>query len=73
MQKMRSFVDGGIMNGGPLNGRIMAYGGPVMPALDEKGKRVGSYIWDEDHWEFDADDTGEPINLYDWMGDDDGR
>jgi hypothetical protein len=52
---MRTPQEGGIMNGGPLNGRIMAYGGPVMPAIVD-GERVGSYIWDEDHWEYEKDD-----------------
>jgi hypothetical protein len=63
----RTPEQGGIMNGGPLDGRIMAYGGPVMPAIDHKGKRIGSYIWDEDHWEYDADggaETDSPMSLY---------
>lgn len=55
----RTPEQGGMMVGGPLDGRIMAYGGPVMPAIDDTGKRVGSYMWDEDHWEFDAYDHGE--------------
>lgn len=45
------------MNGGPLSGRIMAYGGPVMPAIVD-GARVGTYIWDEDHWEYEKDSKG---------------
>jgi hypothetical protein len=60
----RTPQEGGMMNGGPFNGRIMAYGGPVMPAINEKGKRVGSYLWDEDHWEYDPDGNGETMHLY---------
>ena len=36
MKRERTPQEGGIMNGGPLDGRIMAYGGPVMPAIDNK-------------------------------------
>jgi len=67
----RTPEQGGMMNGGPLNGKIMAYGGPVMPALDKTGRRIGSYVWDDDHWEFDSDPTGEVVSLYDWRGDED--
>jgi hypothetical protein len=51
--------EGGIMNGGPFNGRIMAYGGPVMPAYDDTGLRIGSYIWDDDHWEYESEQGGQ--------------
>lgn len=44
------------MRGGPHDGRIMAYGGPVMPALDDTGLRIGSYIWDDDHWEYEKEE-----------------
>lgn len=59
------------MNGGPLNGRIMAYGGPVMPAIDKDGRRMGTYVWDEDHWEYDSDGSGngEFISLNEWSSD----
>jgi hypothetical protein len=52
---------GGIMNGGPLGGKIMAYSGPLMPCYDDTGLRIGSYIWDEDHWEYESeqDDVDE--------------
>lgn len=47
------------MRGGPHDGRIMAYGGPVMPAIDSTGLRIGSYIWDEDHWEYEQEESDE--------------
>lgn len=63
----RTPEQGGIMNGGPLSGRIMAYGGPAMPAIVD-GKRVGTYVWDDDHWEYDSYDVGDgddgPQELY---------
>lgn len=70
---MRTPQEGGRIHGGPLSGRIMAYGGPIMPAIDFQGRRIGSYIWDDDHWEFDDDPTGDMVLLYDWRGDDDGN
>jgi hypothetical protein len=61
----RTPEEGGMMVGGPLDGRIMAYGGPVMPCINDRGKRVGSYIWDEDHWEYDPDGGDDtPMQLY---------
>jgi hypothetical protein len=44
-----------------------------MPAIDAGGKRVGSYVWDEEtgFWEFDSDGSGEIISLHEWSGDDD--
>lgn len=47
-----------MMVGGPLDGKIMAYGGPAMPAL-VNGYRVGTYVWDGDHWEFDRYDDSD--------------
>jgi hypothetical protein len=55
---MRTPAQGGIMNGGRFNGRIMAYDQPVMPCYDDTGLRIGTYFWDEDHWEYE-DDTKE--------------
>lgn len=55
---MRTPQEGGIMNGGPFCGRIMAWDSFAMPALDDTGKRIGTYVWDEDHWEFDAEAGG---------------
>lgn len=74
--KRRTYLDGGPCNGGPLDGcKRMAYGGPVMPAIDTTGKRVGSYVWDGEtgYWEFDSDASGDMVLLYDWNGDDDGN
>jgi hypothetical protein len=68
-RKPRTFLEGGIMNGGPLDGKIMAYGGPAMPAIVD-GKRVGTYAWDEvsECWEYDPWDDGDgdtsPQELY---------
>lgn len=53
----RTFLTGGPIVGGPLDGtKIMAYGGPAMPAIDRTGRRVGTYLWDDDtgQWEFDG-------------------
>jgi hypothetical protein len=47
-----------MMRGGPHDGRIMAYGGPVMPVLSEGG-RIGTYIWDEDHWEYERETSDD--------------
>jgi hypothetical protein len=51
---MRSPEEGGRMVGGPFDGRIMAYDHHLMPAFDDTGKRIGSYVWDADHkcWEY---------------------
>jgi hypothetical protein len=54
---------GGRMRGGPYDGKLMAANGTVMPALDKTGKIVGTYIWADDHWEFEEDD-GKPAELY---------
>jgi hypothetical protein len=54
-----------MMVGGPLDGKIMAFGGPAMPCINDKGKRVGTYVWDDDHWEYDADGGDDtPMELY---------
>ena len=45
--------DGGKMRGGPLDGRLMAWGGPVMPMFDDTGLLIGAYFWIEDHWEYE--------------------
>lgn len=58
-KKPRTPQEGGMMVGGPLDGRIMAYGGPVMPAIADDGQRLGSYVWDQDHWEYDPWDAAE--------------
>lgn len=47
-----------MMNGGRFNGRIMAYDQPVMPCYDDTGLRVGTYFWDEDHWEYEDETDG---------------
>ena len=44
---------GGIMRGGPHDGRRIAFGGPVMPCYDDTGLRIGTYFWVEDHWEYE--------------------
>jgi hypothetical protein len=51
---------GGMMCGGPFDGRIMAYGGPAMPAIVD-GRRVGTYCWDDigECWEYDPYDIGD--------------
>jgi len=56
---MRTPQEGGIMRGGPFDGKIMAYDKTIMP-VNNNGKRVGAYFWDEDHWEYehDEDDSG---------------
>lgn len=46
------------MNGGPLSGRRMAWGGPVMPMHDDTGLVIGAYFWIEDHWEYEAERRG---------------
>jgi len=51
----RTPQEGGICNGGPFNGRILAYDKPMMPILDGTGKRIGACFWDEDHWEYEED------------------
>ena len=56
---MRTPQEGGMMNGGPFDGRIMAYDQLVMPAYDDTGKHIGVYVWDEDHWEFDKEDIAD--------------
>lgn len=43
------------MRGGPLNGRLMAWSGPLMPCIVE-GKRVGSYHWIVDYWEYEQEE-----------------
>ena len=52
----RTPQEGGIMNGGPFNGRIMAYDKPVMPIYNPAGKRIGACFWQDDHWEYEKDD-----------------
>jgi hypothetical protein len=46
---------GGRMRGGPLDGRVMAYGVPLMPMYGDKNERVGSYHWIDDHWEYEPE------------------
>jgi len=55
----RTPQEGGICNGGPFNGRIMAYDKLLMPTLDHSGKRIGSYIWGGDHWEYEKEDIAD--------------
>lgn len=43
-----------MMVGGPGDGRIMAYGKRIMPWFED-GARVGSYIWDRDHWIYEKE------------------
>jgi hypothetical protein len=61
----RTPKQGGVMNGGPHNGKIMAFGGPVMPVFDSTGRRLGAYIWDDvnEVWEYEKDD-GKSAELY---------
>jgi hypothetical protein len=63
----KSHLVGGPIVGGPLDGtKIMAYGGPAMPALDRTGKRVGTYVWDDETgtWEFDSYGESTSPSLY---------
>lgn len=52
-----------MMVGGPGDGRIMAYGSHLMP-WSEDGARVGSYIWDDDHWVYEKE-TRTPLEELD--------
>jgi len=52
---IRTPQEGGIMNGGPFDGRIMAYDKPVMPIYNPAGKRIGACYWQDDHWEYEKD------------------
>jgi len=54
--------EGGICNGGPFNGRILAFNKLVMPIFDPTGKRIGTCIWDDDHWEYE--DDNESLEIY---------
>lgn len=40
----------------------MAYGGPAMPAIDRTGKRVGTYLWDDEHGQWEFDDYGDEVD-----------
>jgi hypothetical protein len=60
---MRIPQEGGMMVGGPHDGRIMAWNSPRMSTYDSTGKRTGQYLWDEDHWVWESDD-GDDQALY---------
>ena len=45
----RTPQDGGRARGGPHSGRILAYGGPLMPVFHD-GRRIGCYIWVDNSW-----------------------
>lgn len=52
-----------MMNLGPGNGRIMAYDEFTMPWFDDTAKRIGTYFWWDDHWEWEPERPDSP-SLY---------
>jgi len=44
---------GGRLHGGPWPGKVLAYNKMVLPVFEKDGRRIGSYIWVKDHWEYE--------------------